>query len=80
MDGKGRVAAHEIMVGGPALANIIREGKTSQVSSYIQTGLSEGMQLMDHALFQLAKTGKIDRMEALLRATDKKMFEDKSEG
>jgi len=80
MDGKGRVAAHEIMVGGPALANIIREGKTTQVSSYIQTGLSEGMQLMDHSLFHLAQTGKIDKTEALLRAADKKMFDAKTEG
>ncbi len=74
-DGRGRAAALEIMVGGSALANLVREGKTTQIASMIQTGASEGMVLMDQSLMALVKAGKIDRQEAALRAMDKKPFE-----
>ncbi|MFM2343029.1 MAG: hypothetical protein RLZZ592_2682, partial [Pseudomonadota bacterium] len=49
-DGKGRVAAHEILIGSSGLAALIREGKTQQVPSYIQSGAGEGMQTMDSTL------------------------------
>jgi len=74
-DGKGRVAAIEIMVGNSALGNLIREGKTSLIASLIQTGSSEGMISMDQSLIELVKTGKIDRQEAIIRLTDKKAGE-----
>ena len=73
-DGKGRVAAHEIMIGTPAIRNLIREGKTFQISSMIQTGGGEGMQSMDSALKELLTQGKVTGEEALRHAFDKKSF------
>ncbi|MCP4727844.1 MAG: Flp pilus assembly complex ATPase component, partial [bacterium] len=74
VDGKGRVAAHEIMIGTPAIRNLIREGKTFQISSMIQTGAGEGMQSMDSALKELVSKGSITGEEALRHAFDKKSF------
>ena len=74
-DGKGRVAALEIMVGNPAIGNLIREGKTFQIPSIIQTAKRDGMQLMDQHLLDLLKTRLIAAEEAYRCAADKKQFE-----
>lgn len=73
-DGSGRVAAHEIMVGTPAIRNLIRENKVSQMYSSIQTGQSLGMQTMDQCLMNLVKTGKIAMSEARIHAVNKDNF------
>ncbi|MDU0460507.1 MAG: type IV pilus twitching motility protein PilT [Geobacteraceae bacterium] len=74
-DGKGRVAALEIMLGTPAIGNLIREGKTFQIPSIMQTAKKDGMQLMDQHLLDLLKTKKVNPEEAYRCATDKKQFE-----
>lgn len=74
-DGKGRCAALEILVGTSALANLIREGKTFQIQSVIQTGKREGMQTMDQAIMDFLKVKKITPQEAFNYAVDKKLFE-----
>jgi twitching motility protein PilT len=58
-DNSGRVAAHEIMVGTPAIRNLIREAKLAQMYSAIQTGASMGMQTLDQNLTDLVKKGVI---------------------
>jgi twitching motility protein PilT len=74
-DGKGRVAAVEILIGVPALANLIREGKTYQIPSIIQTGRREGMQTMDQAIVDLLKQGLITPEEAYARCVDRETFQ-----
>ncbi|MDD2499695.1 MAG: type IV pilus twitching motility protein PilT [Geobacter sp.] len=74
-DGHGRVAALEIMLGTPAIANLIREGKTFQIPSIIQTAKKDGMQLMDQHLLDLLKTKQVNPEEAYKCAIDKKQFE-----
>ncbi|MBC7473127.1 MAG: type IV pilus twitching motility protein PilT [Candidatus Sericytochromatia bacterium] len=74
VDGK-RVAAQELLVGTPAVCNLIREGKTFQIPSQMQTGKKEGMQLMDSAIEDLLKAGRISPEEAYLKATNKQPFE-----
>ena len=74
-DGKGRVAALEIMLGTPAVGNLIREAKTFQIPSIIQTAKKDGMQLMDQDLLDLLKTKRINPEEAYRCAIDKKQFE-----
>ncbi len=74
VDGK-RVAAQELLVGTPAVSNLIREGKTFQIPSMMQTGKKEGMQLMDMAIEDLLKAGRITPEEAYLKATIKTPFE-----
>lgn len=76
-DGKGRAAALEIMLGSAAIGNLIREGKTFQIPSMIQTARNEGMQLMDTHLMELLNAGKINAGEAFRCAVDKKPFEAK---
>jgi len=73
-DGKGRVAAHEIMLGTPAIRNLIRENKIPQMVSVMQTGMREGMHTLDHNLQQLLKTRKITQEEALEKCNNKKLF------
>ena len=73
-DGKGRCAANEILIGSPALASTIREGKISQINSLIQTGSSSGMQTMDQHLVQLIKEDKITPQAAHEKAIDKDTF------
>ncbi len=73
-DGKGRCAANEILLGSPALASMIREGKISQISSIIQTGTAEGMQTMDQHLMQFVKDDKITKEAAYEKAIDKNLF------
>lgn len=74
-DGNGRVAAVEILVGVPALNHLIREGKTYQITSIIQTGRREGMQTMDQAIVDLLKTGIITPEEAQNRCVDREIFQ-----
>lgn len=73
-DGKGRCAANEILIGSPALASMIREGKITQINSFIQTGTSIGMQTMDQHLKQLIGEGKITKEAAYEKAIDKSQF------
>jgi twitching motility protein PilT len=73
-DGAGRVAAVEILLGVPALAHLIREGKTYQIPSIIQTGRREGMQTMDQAIVDLLKQGLITSEEAYDRCVDRETF------
>jgi twitching motility protein PilT len=74
-DGKGGVAALEIMHGTPAVANLIREGKTFQIPSIIQTAKRDGMQLMDQHLLDLLKTRQVSPEEVYRCCQDKKQFE-----
>ncbi len=73
-DGKRRVAAHEILVGSPALASMIRENKTFQIPSMMQSGQAQGMQTMDMALERYVKEGTITAETALEKALDKETF------
>ncbi len=73
-DGKGRRAVNEILIKTRALPNLIREGNTSMLSSYIQSGRGEGMQAMDDALFELAESGAITP-RAYMKAIEKQRFE-----
>ena len=63
-NGGGRVAAHEIMLGTPAIRNLIREGKVAQMYSAIQTGGAAGMQTLDSCLRDLVAAGVVDRDRA----------------
>jgi len=72
--GGGRVAAHEIMIGVPAIRNLIREDKIAQMYSAIQTGMSHGMQTMDQCLLNLVNRGLITRQDAMSKAQDKNQF------
>jgi twitching motility protein PilT len=74
-DGRGRVAAHEILLGSPALAAMIREGKTFQVTSLMQAGGAVGMQTMDMALERLVVAGLVTADDALEKAIDKESFQ-----
>lgn len=73
-DGTGRVAAHEIMLGTPAIRNLIRENKIPQMVSVMQTGQREGMQTLDMNLQQLVKSRKITQQAALEKSQNKKLF------
>jgi twitching motility protein PilT len=73
-DGSGRVAAHEIMLGTPAIRNLIRENKTAQMYSAIQTGQSLGMQTLDQCLQELVRRNVIASSEARLYAQNKDQF------
>ncbi|QID16886.1 type IV pilus twitching motility protein PilT [Nitrogeniibacter mangrovi] len=73
-DGKGRVAAHEIMIGTPAIRNLIRENKIAQMYSAIQTGQNAGMQTLDQCLTELVQRNLISNSEARLRAQNKDNF------
>lgn len=74
LDGTGRAAAMEILTATQALRNLIREGKSHQILSVIQTGARNGMQSMDIALKNLYSTGKISYEEALVRASNPDTF------
>ncbi|MCK6376792.1 MAG: type IV pilus twitching motility protein PilT [Zoogloea sp.] len=73
-DGAGRVAAHEIMIGTPAIRNLIRENKVAQMYSAIQTGQSVGMQTLDQCLADLVRRNIVSGAEARLRAANKDSF------
>ncbi|MBK7659289.1 MAG: type IV pilus twitching motility protein PilT [Betaproteobacteria bacterium] len=73
-DGSGRVAAHEIMIGTPAIRNLIREAKVAQMYSAIQTGQAIGMQTLDQNLQDLVKRNLISIPEARTKAANKDAF------
>ena len=73
--GKGRVAATEILTGNHAVASIIREGKIERITSVIQAGKREGMQLLDDALEKMASDGVIEGSDAYMKANEKRRFE-----
>ena len=73
-DGAGRVAAYEIMLGTPAIRNLIRENKVPQRVSVMQTAQREGMQTLDSNLQQLVKSRKITQQAALEKCNNKKLF------
>lgn len=70
----GRVAAHEIMIGTPAIRNLIREAKVAQMYSAIQTGASYGMKTLDQSLQELVQKGMISRETARERAANPQQF------
>ncbi|QDF98856.1 twitching motility protein PilT [Azoarcus sp. DD4] len=73
-DGSGRVAAHEIMIGTPAIRNLIRENKIAQMYSAIQTGQNVGMQTLDQCLADLVRRNIVSAAEARVRAQNKDNF------
>ena len=73
-DGSGRVAAHEIMIGTPAIRNLIREAKIAQMYSAIQTGAQIGMQTLDQNLLDLVRRNVIAPAEARQKAANKDAF------
>ena len=73
--GGGRVAALEILIVTPAISNLIREGKTFQIQSAMQTGKQHGMVMLNDALFDLVNKGIVEPRQAYLKAVDKLNFE-----
>ncbi|MBU3695701.1 type IV pilus twitching motility protein PilT [Dechloromonas sp.] len=73
-EGNGRVAAHEIMIGTPAIRNLIRENKVAQMYSAIQTGQSLGMQTLDQNLLELVRRHVVSSNEARNKAANKDAF------
>ncbi|MDR2208199.1 MAG: type IV pilus twitching motility protein PilT [Azoarcus sp.] len=73
-DESGRVAAHEIMIGTPAIRNLIRENKVAQMYSSIQTGQNHGMQTLDQSLADLVRRNIITTVEARSHAQNKDSF------
>jgi twitching motility protein PilT len=74
--GGGRVAAIEILFSSAGIANMIREAKTSQITSAIQTGVKQGMIDMDSSIRRLFEEGKVSARAAYDKAIDKEMFKD----
>lgn len=72
--GGGRVAAHEIMIGTPAIRNLIREAKVAQMYNAIQTGSGVGMQTLDQNLAELMSKGVITKEDARSKAANKENF------
>jgi twitching motility protein PilT len=72
--GGGRIAAHEIMIGTPAIRNLIREDKVAQMYSAIQTGQASGMQTLDQNLKELVKRGSVTKADARVKAQNKDGF------
>jgi twitching motility protein PilT len=75
LDRSGRVAVVEIMVANNAVRNLIREGKTHQMITVMQTGVDQGMQTMERALQLSYQAGQISLEDALEHASDKKAFQ-----
>jgi twitching motility protein PilT len=73
-DGQGRVAALEVLLGTRAVANLVRESKSFQIRSVLQTGGAQGMCLLDISLAALVRSGVVTRDEALLHAEDAKLL------
>jgi len=73
-DGSGRVAAHEIMIGTPAIRNLIRENKVAQMYSAIQTGQNFGMQTLDQNLLEMVRRNLVSSAEARNKAANKDAF------
>ena len=76
-DGKGRVAAFEIMIQNAAISNLIRENKTFRIDSTIQTSANQGMILLDDWLFKLFKNNLINFDDAMMKAKDRPYLERK---
>ena len=74
VDASGRLAALEVMIVTPAISNLIREGKTYQIPSAIQTGKKHGMQSLDGAIAELLEQQSIDPQEAYDKAIEKERF------
>jgi twitching motility protein PilT len=74
IDRKGRVPALEIMIATPAVRNLVREGKTFQIPSMLQTGKKYGMQSLDDAIMDLLKQKAISPEDAYVKANDKSRF------
>jgi twitching motility protein PilT len=72
--GGGRIASHEIMIGTPAIRNLIREDKVAQMYSAIQTGQAVGMQTLDQNLQELVQRGLVSRLDARSKAMNKELF------
>ena len=68
--GGGRVAAYEILVATPAVRSLIRQNKSFQITSAMQTGKRQGMQLLDDALADLVRSGKVSLENAMAVAND----------
>src|SRR5262245_31705663 len=75
-DGSGRIAAHEILISATALSNLIREGRTEKIPSYIQSGRDRGMITMDGTLQQYLAEGLVTGEEAYMFAQDKTLFQE----
>ena len=73
----GRIAAYEMLVVTPAIANLIRENKTFRINSSIQTGHKLGMQLLDDHLFRLWKDQVVTKQDALIKANMPDQLADK---
>lgn len=73
-DGVGRVAAREVMVVTPAIANLIREGKTHMIYNAIETGAKFGMISMDRALLELVENGVVSVADAMAKANNPELF------
>jgi twitching motility protein PilT len=74
VDKKGRSPALEILIATPAVRNLVREGKTHQIASMIQTGRKYGMQLLDDAIMEMLNKGWISAAEAYAKSNDKGKF------
>jgi twitching motility protein PilT len=74
--GGGRIAAYEVLIANSAVANLIREGKTYQLMSVMQTGKTLGMQTMNEHLLSLVKSDVVSAEEAFMRSNDKTGFRD----
>lgn len=75
-DGKGRIAAHEILLRKEGLSNMVREGNISKILSLMEMSGNEGMQLMDACLMNYLKAGHIDGNAAYMKANNKSLFEE----
>jgi len=73
-DRSGRIAACEIMIATPAVRNLIREAKTPQLVSVLQTGREYGMQTLEQALAGLCRSGRVSESEALLHVSDPELL------
>ncbi len=73
--GGGRIAALEVLLVTPAVSNLIREGKTFQIPSAMQTGKSKGMVMLNDAMIELCKKGIVEPKDAYIKAVDKTGFE-----
>jgi len=73
-DGQGRVPALEVLVANKAVGNLMRENKTFQIRSILQTGGAQGMCLLDSSLEELVKAGTITKEEARRHCEDVKRF------
>jgi twitching motility protein PilT len=73
--GGGRVAALEVLIVTPAISNLIREGKTFQINSSMQTGKQHGMVMLNDSLFNLVQQGVVEPRDAYIKAVDKTGFE-----